>query len=50
MVVVTKTGSDHMRALVEEWQQLEDKLRLGGGWKKIEKQHADGKLTARERI
>src|SRR5215472_991483 len=39
-----------MRALVEEWQQLEDKLRLGGGQKKIEKQHADGKLTARERI
>jgi acetyl-CoA carboxylase carboxyltransferase component len=39
-----------MRALVEEWQQLEDKLRTGGGTKKIEKQHADGKLTARERI
>ncbi|MBV8847232.1 MAG: acyl-CoA carboxylase subunit beta [Bryobacterales bacterium] len=39
-----------MRALVEEWQQLEDKLRLGGGNKKIQKQHADGKLTARERI
>jgi acetyl-CoA carboxylase carboxyltransferase component len=39
-----------MRDLVEEWQQLEDQLRLGGGPRKIEKQHADGKLTARERI
>ena len=39
-----------MRALVKEWRELEDKLRLGGGAKKIEKQHAEGKLTARERI
>jgi 3-methylcrotonyl-CoA carboxylase beta subunit len=39
-----------MRALAAEWQNLEDKLRLGGGPKKIEKQHADGKLTARERV
>src|SRR6202790_736972 len=39
-----------MRALAAEWQILEDKLRLGGGPKKIEKQHADGKLTARERV
>src|SRR5215471_1942985 len=50
MVFVTQTPTDHMRAMVEEWQQLEDKLRLGGGPKKIEKQHRDGKLTARERI
>lgn len=39
-----------MRELVEDLQALEDRLRLGGGPKKIEKQHADGKLTARERI
>jgi 3-methylcrotonyl-CoA carboxylase beta subunit len=39
-----------MRELVDELQQLEDKLRDGGGRKKIEKQHRDGKLTARERI
>jgi 3-methylcrotonyl-CoA carboxylase beta subunit len=39
-----------MRAVAQEWQQLEDRLRLGGGAKKIEKQHADGKLTARERV
>jgi acetyl-CoA carboxylase carboxyltransferase component len=39
-----------MRALVAELEELEDKLRAGGGAKKIEKQHKDGKLTARERI
>src|SRR5581483_12261489 len=39
-----------MRQLVEELQTLEEKLRQGGGQKKIDKQHADGKLTARERI
>ena len=39
-----------MRQLVEQLQQLEDKLREGGGKKKIEKQHREGKLTARERI
>lgn len=39
-----------MRAMAADWQILEDKLRQGGGPKKIEKQHADGKLTARERI
>jgi 3-methylcrotonyl-CoA carboxylase beta subunit len=39
-----------MRALVAEFQELEDKLRAGGGAAKIEKQHRDGKLTARERV
>src|SRR6202171_5681814 len=39
-----------MKQLVEQLQQLEDRLRLGGGTAKIEKQHRDGKLTARERI
>ncbi|MGH7249272.1 MAG: acyl-CoA carboxylase subunit beta, partial [Pseudomonadota bacterium] len=36
--------------LVESLQQLEDRLRAGGGPQKIEKQHRAGKLTARERI
>ena len=40
----------NMRHLVEELQQLEKKLREGGGAKKIQKQHGEGKLTARERI
>ena len=39
-----------MRRRVEELLDLEDRLRQGGGAKKIEKQHRDGKLTARERI
>src|SRR4051794_4793541 len=39
-----------MKQLVEELQQLEDKLREGGGKAKIQKQHREGKLTARERI
>src|SRR5260370_1418090 len=39
-----------MKQLVESLQELEETLRSGGGAKKIEKQHRDGKLTARERI
>jgi acetyl-CoA carboxylase carboxyltransferase component len=39
-----------MRCLAEELQVLEAELRMGGGPKKIEKQHASGKLTARERL
>ena len=39
-----------MRFLVEELQSLETSLRSGGGPAKIEKQHREGKLTARERI
>src|SRR5579863_6567563 len=55
MVVVPPTSSspaaaDRMRGLVEEYQRLEDSLRQGGGQKKIDKQHAGGKLTARERV
>ncbi|MGH9668350.1 MAG: acyl-CoA carboxylase subunit beta [Bryobacteraceae bacterium] len=42
--------TEHMRALVEDLERLEDQLRAGGGPQKIEKQHKAGKLTARERI
>jgi len=38
------------RRLARELAELEAKLRQGGGPKRIDKQHADGKLTARERI
>jgi acetyl-CoA carboxylase carboxyltransferase component len=38
------------RRLARELAELEARLRQGGGKKRIEKQHADGKLTARERI
>ncbi|MEO7714485.1 MAG: carboxyl transferase domain-containing protein, partial [Gemmatimonadaceae bacterium] len=39
-----------LRELSAEIRVLEDRLRLGGGPDKIEKQHAQGKLTARERV
>ena len=39
-----------MRELTAELKLLEDQLRLGGGRDKIERQHTQGKLTARERI
>ena len=48
--VVPLTATSPMRQLVESLQELEDRLRQGGGAAKIEKQHRDGKLTARERI
>jgi 3-methylcrotonyl-CoA carboxylase beta subunit len=38
------------RALAAELRELEARLRQGGGPKRIQKQHDDGKLTARERI
>jgi acetyl-CoA carboxylase carboxyltransferase component len=39
-----------LRELTREYQELETRLRLGGGPDKIERQHQQGKLTARERI
>ena len=44
------TLASDMRDLVDELADCEDKLREGGGAAKTEKQHRDGKLTARERI
>jgi 3-methylcrotonyl-CoA carboxylase beta subunit len=43
-------NEDSMLLLVSEMQQKLDKISIGGGKDRIEKQHADGKLTARERI
>src|SRR6266540_3710777 len=40
----------HLEELVQELRELEDRLRQGGGADKIERQHSQGKLTARERI
>jgi 3-methylcrotonyl-CoA carboxylase beta subunit len=40
----------HMRRLVDRLRESEDKVRAGGGAAKIDKQHRDGKLTARERL
>src|SRR6266704_5798479 len=39
-----------LRELTADLKRLEARLRLGGGAEKIERQHKQGKLTARERI
>src|SRR5216684_7074300 len=45
-----KKSLSRLRELTAELHQLEAKLRLGGGAERIERQHRQGKLTARERI
>ena len=46
----TRQTSSRLRELTDQLQQLEAQLRLGGGSDKIDRQHQQGKLTARERI
>jgi len=43
-------NEDHNKLLVSELKSKLKKVYLGGGEKKIEKHHAKGKMTARERI
>ncbi len=43
-------NEDKMRLLISEMKRKYSTVSLGGGKKKIEKQHKKGKLTARERI
>ncbi len=42
--------SHRLRELTDEYLELAIRLRQGGGAAKIEKQHKQGKLTARERV
>src|SRR5687767_2148724 len=42
--------NSRLRQLTDEYLDLEQRLKLGGGPEKIEKIHKQGKLTARERI
>jgi 3-methylcrotonyl-CoA carboxylase beta subunit len=46
----SKKPSERLRELTDELRRLEAQLRAGGGPEKIERQHVQGKLTARERI
>jgi acetyl-CoA carboxylase carboxyltransferase component len=46
----SKHPSERLRELTDELRRLEAQLRAGGGPDKIERQHGQGKLTARERI
>src|SRR5438874_13509029 len=39
-----------MRAVLEQLEERRLEARLGGGQKRIDAQHAKGKLTARERL
>jgi 3-methylcrotonyl-CoA carboxylase beta subunit len=43
-------NEDHNKLLVSDMLQKFAKVKLGGGQKRIEKLHAEGKMTARERI
>src|ERR1041385_7892748 len=45
-----ETKKSRLRELTHELREIEAKLRLGGGAERVEKQHQQGKLTARERI
>ena len=42
--------TSRLRLLADEFQQLASRIRIGGGPDKIERQHQQGKLTARERL
>ncbi|MEP0211772.1 MAG: carboxyl transferase domain-containing protein [Cellulophaga sp.] len=43
-------NEDHNKLLLSDLKHKLSKVKLGGGKSKIEKQHAKGKMTARERI
>ena len=43
-------NEDHNKLLLSDLRKRYVKVKLGGGASKIEKQHAKGKMTARERI
>ena len=45
-----KQSHSRLRELTAELEQLQARLRLGGGPEKIDRQHQQGKLTARQRI
>lgn len=50
MNITFNRNEDWMKLLWSEAKQRFDKIKLGGGKKSIDKQHARNKLTARERV
>ena len=46
----SEARADHYQSLLDELSQRAEGVRLGGGQKRIEREHKRGKLTARERI
>ena len=47
---VSATPRNRLRELTNEYRELVQRLEQGGGAKKIQHQHQQGKLTARERV
>ncbi len=47
---VSATSRNRLRELTDEYRELVQRLERGGGAKKIQHQHQQGKLTARERV
>ena len=43
-------NEDHNKLLLSELRRKLGEVKLGGGEKRIQKLHAEGKMTARERI
>ena len=43
-------NEDGMKQLISQMKRRLEKVYLGGGQKRIDKQHASGKMTARERV
>jgi 3-methylcrotonyl-CoA carboxylase beta subunit len=43
-------NEDHLKLQVGEFKHKLKKIKLGGGEKRIEDQHKQGKMTARERV
>ncbi len=43
-------NDDQMRLLISQMKRRLEKVHLGGGQKRIDKLHAQGKMTARERV
>lgn len=50
MTTTTGNSNSPMDSLLQDLQAKYEQVKLGGGAKRIEKEHAKGKLTARERI
>lgn len=50
MTATTGNSNPTMDSLLQNLQAKYEQVKLGGGAKRIEKEHAKGKLTARERI
>src|SRR5215510_1448023 len=48
--MASKQQQKHSKSKLDLFNERDKDAKLGGGTKRIEKQHAAGKLTARERI